>query len=230
MQVFRNMDTRIFKNYIIRLDEHPGSCDQAEECAASSEKFNMEWEYWPAFNGLNKQDILVPEKFKGKDWLKWFKVSNNKMTIPEVSVFFSHLSLWIHCLNLNQPLVVCEHDCIWLKEYKNHVLWNAINYLGGSELLENQFADQPTPPFGTLGTNGNWRFMNRTHCYSICPSIASRLVAHTLKFGIQAVPDITMNADLFTIYCPGLYAYDNGVGTTVTDRSGKNESGSAANE
>jgi len=45
-----------------------------------------------------------------KEWRSPF--SNRKMTKGEVGCFLSHVSLWKHCININEPIIIFEDDAI----------------------------------------------------------------------------------------------------------------------
>jgi len=199
--------------YIITLSENPLSKKLSDRCAESCLRVNMPFKIWEGFDGTTGE-LIVPEHLKNKEWLTWIKLMNNTLTLTSIGCLFSHVSLWAHCLEIDRPIVILEHDAIMVKPYLQHSCWNAITYLGSKEQFDNEFPLAYQAPLYLLNSI-NYRHILRTHSYSIDPAIAKNLISHILKFGICANADETIRADIFPICQNGLYSYNADDGTTI---------------
>lgn len=177
----------------------------SKRCAESCDKVGMPWKKWDAFDGTKGQ-ISVPEHLKEKSWLKWIKVVNCALAKTEISVVLSHLALWAHCVEIDQPIVILEHDAIMIDKVLEHPAVNAIIYLGSIEQVKNNFYSNPIPIMGQL--NENYRFMLRAHAYSVDPIIARRLLSNIITNGLTTSIDVYIRSDIFTQIQMGIRAFD----------------------
>lgn len=200
--------------YIIRIKNHQESEELAKGCAESCEKVGMPYQYWDAYNGTG-DNIIVPDHHS--QFMNFVKITDHYMTRGEVACALSHISLWAHCLELDQPIVILEHDSLMLKPYVSHSVFNSICYLGSHEQMHQGWPTLPTPPHGTDGPN--FHFIGRAHAYAIDPSVAKNLLAYVLQYGITAPLDIMMRADIFPMHQMRIFAYDRKLeGTTIKGR------------
>ena len=183
------------KAYIITVKDNEISEMLSSRSQKSCEEVGMPFQTWQAFDGTTGT-IKVPENLKNASWLKWFKLYETYLSPTEVACYLSHLSLWVHCMEIDQPIVILEHDAVMVKAYKNHFGFNQIVYLGCNEQA-NGWNVTPIPPLGQR--NPHYKFMLRAHAYAVDPHSAKNLVAHTLKHGINESLDVTIRADLFGI-------------------------------
>lgn len=191
--------------YIITIKDHALSEHMSKRCAESCDKVGMPWKKWDAFDGTKGQ-ISVPEHLKEKSWLKWIKVVNCALAKTEISVVLSHLALWAHCVEIDQPIVILEHDAIMIDKVLEHPAVNAIIYLGSIEQVKNNFYSNPIPIMGQL--NENYRFMLRAHAYSVDPIIARRLLSNIITNGLTTSIDVYIRSDIFTQIQMGIRAFD----------------------
>ena len=49
-------------------------------------------------------------KYGVKDGIKTKKYSTEKLTTSKKSCFYSHYTLWLKCIELNEPIAIVEHD------------------------------------------------------------------------------------------------------------------------
>lgn len=217
MNVNFSYDRKIESAYIITLKDNSTSERLADRAKQSCEKVNMPYKIWHGFNGTNNQ-IVAPDHLKNAGHMKWFKNTDAQLSSTEIACALSHISLWCHCIEIDKPIVVLEHDAIMLKKISEHLCFNAIIYLGCKEQAKNNVPLQPIPIHGTIGPN--YHFIWRAHAYAIDPQVAKNMVAYVLKQGVYESLDIMMKADLFAIVQPDLFAYDEPevVNTTIVDR------------
>lgn len=201
--------------YIIHLPKNAQSKKFAKECADSCVEVSMPFKMWEAFDGTGG-DVKIPKHLQKTDWLKWIKNTNITLSKGEVAVFLSHFSLWAHCAELDQPIVILEHDAIMLDVFKQHPAFNSIIFLGCKEQAENNFKWGPTPI--QLNYEG-LRCICRAHAYSIDPFIARRLIGNVIETGITKSVDVYMRNDIYTQIQLGIFAFDKNSGTTTIERN-----------
>lgn len=201
--------------YIITLKNHALSERLSQRCQISCERVGQPYTVWSAFDGTSG-NIQIPEHSQNQSWVKWIRQYDTELSVTEVAVYLSHVSLWAHCLEINRPIVILEHDSIMVHPYRNHHGYNQIVYLGCREQASG-WAVTPVPPMAQK--NPNYRFMLRAHAYAIDPHSAKNLLAHTIKYGINESLDITIRTDVFSVMQGGFYAYDlPDQETTITGR------------
>ncbi len=207
---------KIESAYVITVDGNPDSERLSQRCLKSCEQFEIPAKKWSAFDGT-KGEIKTPTQLVGKDYLKWLKAVDPYLSVTEVACALSHISLWAHCVEIDQPLIILEHDAVVVAPFHTHPVFGCINYLGCIEQMKQGWPVLPTPPHATHG--GNYHFICRAHAYSIDPAVAKSMLAYVLRQGICESLDLMLRADLFPIVQFGLVAYDDSGGiTTITHR------------
>lgn len=217
-------NTTVESAYIITIKDHPISEKMSERCAKSCDKVGMPWKRWETFDGT-KGEILVPDQLKEKSWLKWIKVTNPALAKSEVAMILGHISLWAHCVELDQPIVILEHDGVFLQKYTHHSAINTIVYLGCEEQVKNNFYSNPIAIMGQL--NESYRFILRTHAYSIDPMVARRLLGDMILSGIHTGIDVGIRSDIYCQVQMGVFAFDMADGQSTSwdkDDKKKNDS------
>jgi len=201
--------------YIITLTGNETSQRLSQRCQLSCVEAQQPYKIWEAFDGTSHTHITYPEHAVGKPHYKWLKQMNDKLRLTEVATILSHFSLWSHCVEIDQPIVILEHDAVMVSPYSRHPGFNQINYLGNYE----QWVDQRYPDFPPhAAATDNNRFICRAHAYAVDPYIARQLVSHVIRFGLSAPADMLIRVDLFNIVQTGFYAYDVPGETTITGR------------
>lgn len=212
--LFNSYNTTPSKAYIIRVVGNENSETQAKRCADSCDKVGQSWEYWDAYNGI-VNPIQKPTHHHPA--LNLIKITDHYLTRGEVACALSHISLWVKCVEEDQPLVILEHDSVMVQPYTQHAVYNSICYLGSHEQVKQGWQVLPTPPHASEGQN--YHFICRAHAYAIDPTVAKNMLAHVIKFGICAPLDILVRADIFPMHQMGVFAYDEkGADTTILNR------------
>jgi GR25 family glycosyltransferase involved in LPS biosynthesis len=191
--------------YIITVKGNDKSEIYSKRCQMSCASVEMPFKIWDAYDGT-QNTIIPPEHHNSGSVMNILKITDHYLTRGEVACALSHISLWNHCALIDQPIVILEHDAIMVKKFENHLSYNSIIYLGGSEWAEQNWPITHVPPHASEGPN--YHFICRAHAYSIDPTMAKNLLSHVIKFGIVAPLDIMIRCDLFNITHLGLYAYD----------------------
>jgi len=104
-------DMTVDQAYIIRVNGHEISEKLAQRCADSCDEVGQKYQFWDAFNGL-ESEIKPPKEYS--DIVDMVKVTDHYLTRGEVACALSHISLWAHCVLLDKPIVILEHDAIML--------------------------------------------------------------------------------------------------------------------
>lgn len=212
--LFYSYNVDVEKAYIIRINGLKSSEEKAIVCSSSCDDVNMPWEYWDAYNGVEKE-IQIP--WHHNDIMKLLKVTDHYLTRGEVACALSHISLWSKCALEDKPLVILEHDAIMLKAYRRHSVFNSICYLGGFEQAQKGWQILPTPTHASEGPNCH--FICRAHAYAIDPAVAKNMLAYVIKYGITGPLDFMIRADIFPMHQNGLYAYEKrSSDTTILNR------------
>jgi GR25 family glycosyltransferase involved in LPS biosynthesis len=199
--------------YIITLKNNKISEKLSKRCQESCIVAGQPFKIWEAFDGTSGE-IYYPEHLVGQEHFKFLKQINDRLTVTEIATILSHYSLWAHCVSIDIPIVILEHDAIMYKKYVWHDGWNQINYLGNYTQIETGWPSFPPHSSATK----NYKFICRAHAYAIDPAIARQLISHVIKFGLSAPADMLIRADIFPIVQTGFYAFDAPEETTITGR------------
>jgi hypothetical protein len=120
-------------------------------------------------------------------------------------------------MELDQPIVILEHDAIVVKPYIKHEIYNGIVYLGSIDNIKNpEEGKKLIPRFSSI--NKNWNFINRAHAYSIDPAAARKLFSIVLSRGIYESADVMIRTDDVAIIHTDFYAYELTGETTIKIR------------
>jgi Glycosyltransferase family 25 (LPS biosynthesis protein) len=206
LNLFYSKDTNIESAYIITIKDNALSEKYSIRCQNSCKLIGMPYKVWDAYDGTGDQ-IKEPEHLKDSQIMSMMKVIDHYLTKAEVACILSHISLWAHCVSIDRPIVILEHDAIMIKKITQLDNYNAITYLGGAEWATHNWKIYPIPPHASRGPNHN--FICRAHAYAIDPLVAKNLLGHVIQMGIYNSADSILRADLFNITHQGLHAYDN---------------------
>jgi GR25 family glycosyltransferase involved in LPS biosynthesis len=207
--------------YIITVKDNPISESMFLRCTRSCHDVGMPWKRWEAFDGTSGE-IKTPDHLKSEKWLKWIKKANDGLAPTEIALMLTSVALWEHCISINRPIVILEHDAFMVRKFLTHPAFNAIIYLGSLEQVKNNFYSSLIPIMGQL--NPNYRFILRTHAYSIDPIMARRLFSAVLTDGITTSIDVMIRSDIYTQLQMGIYAFDMADNTSLCyDRLERNE-------
>jgi hypothetical protein len=155
------------KTFVIAIKGHPVSESLLKDCLDSAEKFSWDIEVFWGINGSTLTET---------DW-------KNIGVIPLLSkptmnrrgtwgCFFSHWILWNKCLQLNEPIVVLEHDAIIQES------WKAIE-IDSSMIKLHRYYKQKNIKYDD--NSGIWS--PSTHAYCILPKHAELLINFAKSIG-----------------------------------------------
>lgn len=206
--------TGINNTYIITLENNPIAMEMAERCKTSCQQVGQICEFFYGVDGTGDK-LIYPEH----DILKLVKITNKSLTLPEIGCILSHFLLWVKCIEMDEPIVILEHDAIMIQAYSSHNFFNMIAYLGCAYQMQGSHYSLPIPPHAQL--NENFRYIFKTHAYAIDPLIAAQMVAKIIKKGIYTAADVFMRINEFAIIQPGFFAYEQNGVSTIPERLNK---------
>lgn len=203
--------------YVITIKNHPVSENMSARCQKSLANLNMPYKVWDAYDGTSGE-LIIPDHTKNSDYMSWIKWVDKNLSITEIAAALSHISLWAHCITIDQPIIILEHDAIMLKELNYHPVPGIIHYLGSREQVKGGWPQIITPPHATNGDN--WHFICRAHAYGIDPWSAKNMFSYVLKYGIHESLDIMLRSDIIPQIQTDVYAYDEPdlTNTTIVGR------------
>ncbi|MFY8211597.1 MAG: glycosyltransferase family 25 protein, partial [Candidatus Nanopelagicus sp.] len=89
--------------YIITLKGNQISEQMSARCQKSLADLDMPYKVWDAYDGTSNEKIIIPAQLRDKSYMSWIKWIDKELSISEVSAALSHISLWAHCIEIDQP-------------------------------------------------------------------------------------------------------------------------------
>jgi GR25 family glycosyltransferase involved in LPS biosynthesis len=189
------------KTFIIALKGHPISEAQLCDCIESAKKFNWNIEISWGVDGRNINET----HWKNIEVVPLL----NKPTMSQIGTqgcFFSHWELWNKCIELNEPIIILEHDAI-IQDYWPPLNADSIIKLHAHYKSKKVRIDEDTGSWTTSG-----------HAYCLSPSHATTLINFSKRVGGIPV-DILMGDKVVPVKhlgVPELVARQNLFSTTTT--------------
>lgn len=228
----QNYSKEVYKTYILCLENHQYSMEAAKLASDSLKDLDMPYELFYGFNGTDGKTIVTPEHLKNKEYLRWIKIVDTGLTVQEVSCALGHIALWAHCLTINKPIVILEHDAIMLKKFTELKHSNSIEYLGHYDDYSELYTRLPDELKQNLKEkdisswyknnnhqviqtecispvqviNYNFCFTRGLQAYAIDPLAANILLSTMLAEGLLYPIDVFLHSNRFNVVKHGLYA------------------------
>ena len=186
MRLWGKKPVTIRKKFIITLTQLPQSVTAANRCLEHARLYDMddEMEIWPAVDKFQATDF-----FKSRQ-LTWLHTQNNlarnKDPLPEMGCFASHYLLWERCVEINEPIIVLEHDAIPVApvpplKFKHVIFLAKPAFAYGSYRFDELDYKVPREIFYPM------KLLAAAHCYAITPKGASILIKAAQKYLIVPV-------------------------------------------
>ena len=156
--------------FVITLQQNPNSVEAAERCIESGKKYGQHVEMWKA-NSPNNIDIH-----------EWFRERSipNRYFHEEYSrlencmaAFSSHYSLWEHCLKIMQPILVLEHDAVFVDKLPIVTQGHIVNFGKPS------YGEHQIPNFVGESRMFSKPYLPGAHAYKITPTAAEELIVRS---------------------------------------------------
>jgi GR25 family glycosyltransferase involved in LPS biosynthesis len=104
------------KAFIIRLKENDWSIQVSDDCIDQAKKFNLQIQAFDGVYGQDADSVFHDEK------VKKFVTRRKKMMLLGVKgCAASHFLLWKKCLELNESLIILEHDAFMINPLPNDI-------------------------------------------------------------------------------------------------------------
>lgn len=197
------------------------------------------------YDGTDRNTIYTPDRLKNTinsyngdfvrresdlnkiNVMSWIKVLDPALSVTEVACALSHISLWVHCININRPIVIMEHDAYMLRPFQRMTYTNSIEYLGHDSELTKLLKDANVKDYleliqyyketgnyprsvlrlpVTMVINYNFLFSHGLHAYAIDPFMARRLFARVLTEGLINPIDVLVEVTDFELVQTAVYA------------------------
>lgn len=167
------------KSHVIYLPSYQQSCNMAKKACDTGRQFGWDIDLWPGVDGQ-----LLDWDSTGVDINTDDAKCKRMMSRPGVrGCFMSHYQLWHHCVDINQPIGIFEHDIEFLAAPDQ--LPNFVHVLK----LEGFLKKKPRPA-------GEW--YEGARAYIIKPTGAERLLDWVNQHG--ALPaDVIIGLDVVDI-------------------------------
>jgi len=193
---------------VIAID-HPVSARLADRCVKSGARFGV---HVDVFMGVQLKDN--PRALMEEAGIPTTAFDRNKMAKPEhcMACFLSHRWLWQECATGEEPMVILEHDAVFVGEVPD--LGDALVVNLGHPSYEPYFL----PSRMGLGPLASMSAFPGAHGYYVSPEGARKLLEKERE---AKSPDRFMHRERFPFlqeYCPWPVIADDAVSTTQHER------------
>ena len=106
--------------FIITLEGNPYSERSANRCAFSGNKYHLYMEY---FDAIHKDNAIETMEEEGLEWtwntkdviagLKQFEYKTKDIRL-KIACSMSHYLLWKRCVEIKKPIIILEHDAVFI--------------------------------------------------------------------------------------------------------------------
>jgi GR25 family glycosyltransferase involved in LPS biosynthesis len=188
------------KTFVITLKDHEISLKQQNDCFESAAKHYWNVEIFWGVNGRNLTE---------KDWEE-IQVKPITDRPGQRGCWFSHFLLWKKCLELDEPIIVLEHDAIIQKK------WSPLEIGDSLVKLHRHYRKDPMSHKWNHPVTGRWS--PSTHAYCLTPEHATILIQAAKSIGCYNA-DVFMGDKIISVKLlgdPELVSRQNSFSTTGT--------------
>lgn len=175
------------KSFVITIIDNPSSVSVAERCIKSAERFDLEVEF---FKAITPQDKIFSrmgdEGINGKG----FVGSPYSRVDRAISAFLSHYYLWKKSIELNENVLIFEHDAV-VKMRLPDLEWKD----GCISLGKPSYGKYKTPQILGFQPLQSKPYFPGAHAYMVSPR-AAKILVETAKRKAQPT-DIFLNRNDF---------------------------------
>lgn len=155
------------KTFVIALKGHSISEKQLQECLDSANLFNWKIEIFWGINGRS-----ITEETWRKEGI-FPRLDKPTMSRPGVQgCFLSHWHLWKKCIELNEPIIILEHDALIQNYWQPIKIDNEVMKLHRYYKAKNPKYDEDSGIWSASG-----------HAYCITPVVAEKLINFVRSVG-----------------------------------------------
>ena len=179
------------KAFVITITSFAESLNLAKRCIDSSKKYSgPEVTIFPAITPKDQPSTIMANenlsisKFIGNRYSRFENV---------VSCFLSHYFLWKYCIELDEPILILEHDSVFTTKLD----WNSIQF--------DRIINVGKPSFGNFKTQNkagvhrlfSKRYFPGGHAYMIKPTGAKQIIEYARKNGPEPT-DVFLDLNNFS--------------------------------
>lgn len=155
------------KSYVITILDNKRSVKVADRCIKSGAKCGITIEKWKATTPKdNPIDLLLSENIVTSGLNEKYSRPNNC-----AAAFHSHFSLWKHCIEINETVLILEHDAVIIDNIPN-IMFDKVITLG-----KPSYGKYNTPSFLGVGKMVQAPYTKGAHGYMINPLGARELIS-----------------------------------------------------
>ena len=155
------------KAFVITIDSLEESVGAARRCVRSASRYGIEVETFAATTPRDNPEEMfkernLPTKLFAEKYSRWDNV---------LSCFMSHYRLWEHAVEINEPILILEHDAFFVNEIPHNILFSGVLSFGAPS-----YGKFNTPR--TLGKNKltSKPYLPGAHAYAVTPWAAKKLI------------------------------------------------------
>jgi|TARA_R110002074_G_scaffold389823_1_gene573374 GR25 family glycosyltransferase involved in LPS biosynthesis len=159
----------MIKTFFITIMDNPRSLQVAKRGVKSAQYYGINDAItWKATVPKDDPDAILDSKSIGKEGFD----ENYARRAPLIASFCSHLSLWEYSIELNESIIVCEHDAVFtgtLPPSLNSQVTHVCN------IGHPSYGKWVTPAFG-IGKLVSKQYFPGAHAYVVTPTGAKGLI------------------------------------------------------
>lgn len=114
------------KAFVITIMDHEGSIQVANRCIATGKKSGVDIDKWQA---TTPKDMPIEKLLKDNINIAGLHETYSRIANC-AAAFHSHYSLWKHCIDINEEVLVCEHDAVFVNDVPNIIYFDKCISLG----------------------------------------------------------------------------------------------------
>jgi hypothetical protein len=209
------------KFHIIRIEDtdcpaHEKSCEAADRCAKSLEKFGMEYTFFPAYT---PESDYVKGLMTNKKFLSGFRYANKFARLDRcVAAHLSHRTLWQMCYdNQDGPIGILEHDAVMVQEMPNYLKFRYFVNLG-----KPSYGKFKEPKMSGVHNLFSKRYFPGAHAYAVNPAAMDMIVKRGSS-DIGGPTDTYLSSDQFILdeHYPWIFEADDRFSSIQAERGCK---------
>ena len=212
------------KKYIIHVPSSKRSLDSAiRSIKIAKQVGKIEVELWDGVDKRNSWIIMENKQMKMRSVNDSY-IGSGYMDC-EIGAFLSHMSLWEKCIELDERILIMEHDATFQNEFTHEYYDGILNFgipnwgsrvwddVKESGVVEREDCDKFHDPHDVYNPNNcrcDTKWLFGAHTYSITPRVAKILIDDARTNGIYAL-DRFIRTDLVNIadYLPLITRQDS---------------------
>lgn len=174
------------KSFVITICDLKASVEVAERCVSSAKKFGLEVDFFKAITPKdNPLDILRRYGINESDFTETYSRKMNG-----ISCFLSHYMLWKKSIEINESVLIFEHDAVVVDKIPHDNCFDGLLSLG-----KPSFGSFITPPVNGVNPLTSKRYLPGAHAYIVKPDAAKKLISQASVKAKYA--DVFLNLDTF---------------------------------